>query len=120
VLIAWITVIDVLYLMFVMNVKKDSTGGVLFVKHMLYVTQLISVTGLKKDNNYVLHALMLCLSVIDVLTVKFVKNVMTNSTGGLMNLFVKDLLNVELILMNTGLKKDNKSAYNAQMLLKAA
>jgi hypothetical protein len=29
-------------------------------------------------------------------------------------------LNVELILMNTGLKKDNKSAYNAQMLLIAA
>jgi hypothetical protein len=45
---------------------------------------------------------------------------MNNSIGGLMNLFVKDLLNVELILMNTGLKKDNKSAYNAQMLLIAA
>jgi hypothetical protein len=42
---------------------------------------------------------------------------MNNSIGLLMNLFVKDLLNVELILMNTGLLKDNKSAYNAQVLL---
>jgi hypothetical protein len=45
---------------------------------------------------------------------------MNNSTGGLMNLFVKDLLSVELILMNTGLLKDNKSAYNVQVLLIAA
>jgi hypothetical protein len=67
VLIAWITVLDVLHLMFVMNVKKDSTGGLLmiimmhllFVKHLLYVTLNITVTGLKKDNNYVILALML-------------------------------------------------------------
>jgi hypothetical protein len=73
VLIAWIAVLDVLQLMFVMNVKKDSTGGLLkvimmllnkllhllFVKHLLYVTLNITVTGLQMVNNYVTYALML-------------------------------------------------------------
>jgi hypothetical protein len=50
--------------------------------------------------------------------VQYVTNVMSNSTGGLMKEFVKHLLNAVLMFMNTGLRSsDNKSAYNAQMLL---
>jgi hypothetical protein len=61
--------------------------------------------------------LIACLIVINALLNQYVTNVMNNSTGGLMKEFVKHLMNVVLMFMNTGLKKDNKSAYIAQMLL---
>jgi hypothetical protein len=48
VLIAWIAVLDVLQLMFVMNVKKDSTGGLLKVIMTLLVLMFtIMVSYLK-------------------------------------------------------------------------
>jgi hypothetical protein len=48
--------------------------------------------------------------VVDVLYLMFVKNVMLNTTGGLMKENVKHTLNVKMKNMNNGLKKDNNSA----------
>jgi hypothetical protein len=41
----------------------------------------------------------------------YVKNVLMNIIGGLIAKYAKPLYHVVLILMNTGQKKENKSAY---------
>jgi hypothetical protein len=53
-------------------------------------------------------------TVVDVLYLTFVKNVTSNSTGGLMKENAKHTLIVKMKNMNNGLKKDNNSATNAQ------
>jgi hypothetical protein len=67
-------------------------------------------SGPKKLNKFVLNAQTAWLIVINVLLMTNVLNVLMDSTGGLRKVFVKTLLSVVLMFMNTGLKKENKSA----------
>ena len=67
-------------------------------------------SGPKKLNKFVLNAQTAWLIVINVLLMTNVPNVLMDSTGGLRKVFVKTLLSVVLMFMNTGLKKENKSA----------
>jgi hypothetical protein len=72
-------------------------------------------SGPKKLNKFALNAQTAWNIVINVLLMTNVLNVLMDITGGLSKVFVKTLLSVVLILMNTGLKQENKSAYLAQI-----
>jgi hypothetical protein len=74
------------------------------------VNQIHMSSGPKKLNKFVLNAQTAWLIVINVLLMTNVLNVLMDSTGGLRKVFVKTLLSVVLMFMNTGLKKENKSA----------
>jgi hypothetical protein len=115
----WLIVICVLLMTNVLNVLMDITGGKrkVFVKTLFNVVLILMNLGHMKENKSAYLAQIACLIVINALIKKYVTNVMTHSTGLLKTEFVKDLLNVVLMFMNTGLKKDNKSAYNVLMLL---
>jgi len=110
-------VICVLLMTNVLNVLMDITGGLsmVFVKTLLNVVLILMNLGHMKENKSAYLAQTACLIVINVLMNTYVTNVMTHSTGLLKQEFVKHLLNVVLMFMNTGLKKDNKSAYNVLM-----